>query len=199
MTLRALFFVAALILVQFAVSAQDFIYTTDGGRIKAKVVRILPELIEYSSLNDTSSRLIVKIDKAQVSRIEYENGTRDVFSNELQGGEFKGLTMSEQAIADANMQSKIAFRRQKISTCIWTALNPTYGLIAVGVHTIPPVYDRGFYNTDRPNYQSQSEYNFTYLEQMRRNRRKKVWEGFGIGSGIFLSWIVTAVVLSANN
>jgi|ERR1035437_3577415 hypothetical protein len=76
---KPLFVTIFLIIATFA-QAQDTIYNKNGSIIPAKISEISPTTISYKKLNNLDGPTYV-ISKANVSFIEYKNGTKDVFTS----------------------------------------------------------------------------------------------------------------------
>jgi len=67
-----------LIFFPVCLSAQDIIYKTDGSEIKAKVIEIKTNVIEYFNFGESRDSL-KSIPLNDVYMIVYESGTREVF------------------------------------------------------------------------------------------------------------------------
>jgi hypothetical protein len=62
------------------IHAQDIIYRIDGNEIKAKVVEVDIDKIRYKEFNNLEGPLYVAT-KAEISRIQYQNGQVEYFSS----------------------------------------------------------------------------------------------------------------------
>ena len=71
---------ASLIMSQFSFS-QDIILLKNGDSIKSKIMEIGQTEIKYKKFDNQDGPLYVKA-KSDISQIFYENGTKEVFSNE---------------------------------------------------------------------------------------------------------------------
>jgi hypothetical protein len=70
-----------LILPLFSIS-QDFIFKINGDEIKAKIVEIGKDEIKYKKFENLQGPTYV-IEKSLIFLIKYENGSKDVFNNDI--------------------------------------------------------------------------------------------------------------------
>ena len=68
-----------LIINAFITNAQDLIILKDGREIHGKVIEITSDKVKYNREDNLSGPVYVQ-DKNSISEIQYENGTKDVFS-----------------------------------------------------------------------------------------------------------------------
>ncbi len=62
-------------------TARDIIVDKEGNRIEGKVLRILPESVEYTKLSNPHGPLYV-VNKCALAEIVFENGEKEAFSGE---------------------------------------------------------------------------------------------------------------------
>jgi len=75
------FTIIVLLLCPFLCLSQDNIIKKDGAEIKAKILQVDADLIKYKRY-DNADGPTYTIKKSSVFMIQYENGTKDVFSKE---------------------------------------------------------------------------------------------------------------------
>lgn len=76
---RIFLFIA--VFCSLAASAQDRIFFKDGRVTEAKVLMVFPEIVEYVRF-DNQSGPRYNISKDRLVQIVYENGVKDVFSEQ---------------------------------------------------------------------------------------------------------------------
>src|SRR4051812_26507112 len=104
--MRIIFLFALLLNIGHTCLAQDIISTYKGDKIRAKVLKIMPDDIEYK-LFDNQEGPLHTIAKADVSQITYENGSKDVFNNNENSNPYnsnpynKNMTLADRGYMDA--------------------------------------------------------------------------------------------------
>lgn len=67
-----------LFLLSIKIKAQDVIMMKNGDEIQARVLEILPEMVQYQDWANEKSK-IISIDRGDIFMIKYQNGTKDIF------------------------------------------------------------------------------------------------------------------------
>lgn len=78
---KALFTFLSILLIGLSASAQDLITKKDGEDIQAKVLEVGPDEIKYKKFDNLEGPTII-IFTSDVLMIRYENGTKDIFSQQ---------------------------------------------------------------------------------------------------------------------
>ncbi len=79
MNFKALLLSLSTVVIYTAVSAQDRIIKMNGTSVEAKVIEIDSRVISYNKADNIDGP-VYKIAKSDVEKIEYENGTEEVFN-----------------------------------------------------------------------------------------------------------------------
>ena len=185
-----LFFLFAVISFDMAM-AQDTITRKNGEKICAKVLRVNTSDIEYKLCGNQDGP-VHTLYKFDIVSIVYPNGTRDSFGQAQPG--YTGVrTLADQGMADAQVYYK-GYKRAKLWSGI-SAVYPFYGLISVAAiaYTRPRYETLGFPDAA---LMEKYEYREAYISKAYKMKKRKAWEGYGIGTGILLS--IVAVVLVAS-
>ncbi len=69
-----------LLLATFSVKAEDVIHYTNGKTLSAKVVEVGPDYVKYRKASNLNGPIYSESTK-QISRIDYENGTNDIWNH----------------------------------------------------------------------------------------------------------------------
>ena len=194
MRVIAFFCLATLFIINDA-QAQDIIIKKNGDEIRSKVLKIGTADIQYKSY-DNQDGPVHSLGKAEVFMIKYENGTKDVFTADEEGAikPEDNATMTKKGEADAIKYYK-AYRNAKTFTGLTAAVySPIYGLIpAVACSSTQPASNRLY--APNPSLMNNPAYRQAYTDKAFQIKRNKTWEGYGIGSGIFVGWITGLLIL----
>ena len=120
--------------------------------------------------------------------IKYKNGTREIFGEE-EVIENATEYSEEEMIAKGKQEATINYRGRKsgagatIATTV--LLTPLLGIIpALACESTKP----SFKNLNFPDgtLMQNESYHQAYEQQAHRIKKKRIWRGFGIGSGVWL-------------
>lgn len=175
--------------------SQDVITTNVGHEIKAKVLKITQNEVEYKNFDNPDGPLYT-IQKSDVLIIKYENGIKDVFTETgaptLTDEESANLT--EKGRADAQRYYK-GYKEPMLWSAITTVTG--YGVIALPlILSTPPRYE----NLNFPSNQlmENDQYRHAYMQKAFQIKKRKSWAGFGIGFGAIATVTATAMIMSIN-
>jgi hypothetical protein len=178
--------------------AQDIISTYKGDKISAKVLKIMPDDIEYK-LFDNQEGPLHTIAKADVSEITYENGSKDVFNNNENSNPYnsspynKNMTLADRGYMDAQI-----YYRPQMAGAVVAGLFFGYGFIpGIISYATPPRYEN--LNFPDRDLMDKYEYREAYMAKACQIKRRRVAEGFGIGTGIVLSLVVGLTLATMNH
>jgi hypothetical protein len=184
--------------------AQDIIFLKTGEEIKAKVKEVKPLEISYLKFDNLEGPAY-SILKSSILMIKYENGQKDIFSedkpasneNFIETNAFgaapitkKTVYTYEKGVADASVfyTGQNSGKGGTLITAL--LLNGLFGLIpAVACSATPPK----IHNLSVPNleaYQSNPEYAKGYMTQAKKTKTKKIWTNWAIGSVISTVFIL---------
>lgn len=190
--------------------AQDIIFLKNGEEIKAKVKEVKNQDITYLKFENQDGPTYTIL-KSTVLMIKYENGQKDIFSDDkptaseifVETNSFgvapttkKTVYTYEKGVADANIYYT-GQNSGKGGTLITSLLlNGLFGLIpAVACSATPPK----IHNLSVPNleaYQNNPEYANGYMTQAKKTKVKKIWKNWAIGTVI--STVFILVVSNSN-
>ena len=177
------------------VCGQDLITRRNGQIVKAKVKKIGTREIEYNifdNLEGPKHTLLI----TDVSRITYENGSIDSFDlkDYVKTNEYSHeLSLWEQGNYDAKKYYKgsQAFYGGMASVLIFG-----YGWIpAIIVARTPPRYDH--LNFPDPSLMNIRDYRDAYMTKAYQIKKRKTWEGFGVGCASIIAVAISISVALA--
>ena len=191
---RVLLILLQLLIISSSFS-QDIITKKTGEDIKAKVIEVNPTDIKYKK-HGSQSGPTYTIDKNEILMVQYEDGTKDIFNEQIEKNKISNSkkieNMYEKGIEDANL-----YYKGKNSGAGWTAFttvitSPLIGLIPAAACSSTEPSDENLNYMDRE-LMKDPDYHRAYTQQAHKIKRKKVWTSFGIGS---IGWLF--VILIAN-
>lgn len=170
--------------------AQDIIILQSGKQLKAKIVHLNSKSLAYIPENQPDTTVIPR---TEVNTLRYRNGIIIQLSE-------NGITIPEkhkfqqgsdslylQGVADASNYYK-GYKAAKIGTIIGSFYFPMGLISAIACSSAPPKRENlGFRDM---NLMQNPSYYSGYTEKAHEIKRKKVWQGFAIGSGIFLGIVL---------
>lgn len=175
-----------LTLSSFNLKAQDIITTKKGEDIQSKVMEINLSELKYKNFNNLNGPLI-SILKSDVLMIRYENGTKDIFKDEILAptsiaikGENENYKLGQQ---DAKRYYK-GYRAAGTGTLVTgLVLSPLLGLIPAFATTgsVPQEINLNFPDANR---MKNSDYYNGYTDQAIKIKKSKVWTNLGISVGV---------------
>lgn len=172
--------------------AQDRIVKLSGEEISARVLEITLHEIVYQH-PDSLHGLTWRIPKAEVFMVRFENGTKEVFEQQLADSlvsEAQGLT-PEQLYALGKEDAALYY---KGNGAMWGSAASSMVMFPIGlagsiaIGATPPKIkpDR----VSDVNLLAQQDYLKGYKEQAHRKKKGKALAGVGIGAGIQLGLII---------
>lgn len=169
--------------------SQDVITKRTGEDILAKISEVNQTEVKYRKFDNPTGPLFT-ISKAELLMIRYENGTKDVFSET-----YLPLPTPAEMSMMGMQDARLNYRGRR-SGAGWTAattvvFSPVLGLIpAIAISSTEPA-DR---NLNYRDHELMGDYNYhtAYREEAHKIKKRKVWTGFGIGSG---AWLLLVLLL----
>lgn len=174
-----------------AVTAQDIISLKSGEEVKARIIRLNPKDVTFIEENSTDTVFLYRDD---ISKLTYKNGIIIVLAeNEMPA--FTGRPADDslfvQGQVDAGLYYK-GYRPAAIGTLISSIYFP-FGLIpAIACSAKAPAMENLGYR-DQHLIENASYFN-GYTLKAHEIKKKKVWGGFAIGSGIFIGLVILTSV-----
>jgi hypothetical protein len=189
--LRFLFASIVLFSSMSLATGQDIITKKSGEDIQAKIIEVTSTEVKFRRFDNLNGP-IFSMFKSEVLIIRYENGTKDIFTEaptnkpESTGS---GGDMRARGKQDANVHYK-----GRNSGAVWTGVTsvlftPFIGLIPAGVCASAEPSDENL-NYPDPDLMKDNSYNQGFSQQAHKKKRRKVWSGFGVGSGIWLLLVI---------
>ncbi len=168
--------------------SQDYIMKKNGEEIKAIISEVGHSEVKYKK-HDSPNGPVFTILKSDIFMIRYENGSKDVF-NESSSVKPVEKKSSIDIIADAKTDAKRNYKGKK-SGAAWTTattvvLSPVFGVIPAAICASNEPNDDNLRAPD-PELMKNNEYKNAYTDEAHKIKRRKVWTGFGIGSGVWLA------------
>lgn len=182
---------ANFIFFSFLSLSQDLITLKNGEDIKAKILKIGLNEVEYKRFDNLDGPLIV-VAKSDILIIRYENGEKEIFQKEnLRGSENKTLNFDNrdwtlQAQQDAQKYYR-GYRKHFAGTfipCIF--LGPIIGLGPAGGNMRAKIKEEDMINDRNPEWFKNEQYLYSYTNYAKKMKAKRVWGGYIGGSGIFI-------------
>jgi hypothetical protein len=170
--------------------SQDMITKKTSEDIKAKVIEVTINEIKYKKFDNLNGPLFTLL-KSDVLMIRYENGSKDIF-NEVQNSVTANASSNDMSIK--GKEDAITNYKGKSSGAGWTAAatiltSPVLGLIpAIACSSTEPSDEN--LNYKESELMKNNDYNRAYTKQAHKTKKKKIWTGFGVGSGAWLLLIL---------
>lgn len=172
--------------------SQDYIMKKNGEEIKAIISEVGQSEVKYKK-HDLPNGPVFTILKSDIFMIRYENGSKDVFN------EMTGNKQAQKSTADLVSQAKSDARRSykgKKSGAGWTiattlVLSPLVGVIPAAICASSEPSEENLKAPDQE-LMKNNEYNIAYREEAHKIKKKKIWTGFGIGTGVTLLFVLLA-------
>ncbi|WP_396148447.1 hypothetical protein [Flavobacterium sp.] len=170
--------------------SQDMITKKTSEDIKAKVIEVTINEIKYRKFDNLNGPLFTLL-KSDVLMIRYENGSKDIF-NEVQNSVTANASSNDMSIK--GKEDAITNYKGKSSGAGWTAAatiltSPVLGLIpAIACSSTEPSDENLNYKDSE--LMKNNDYNRAYTKQAHKTKKKKIWTGFGVGSGAWLLLIL---------
>jgi hypothetical protein len=175
--------------------SQDVITKKNSEDILAKVVEVTNSEIKYKRFDNQNGPLFT-ISKSEVLMVRYENGTKDVFTNETKPvNQSSNVSASDEMKTKGRQDAMVQYRGRN-SGATWTGVTtilftPVIGIIpAVGcTNTEPQDKNLDYTNSE---LMKDNSYNLSYREQAHKMKKKKVWTNYGLSSA---AWLILILVL----
>jgi len=183
-----------LILAVFSVAfAQDIITLKNGEEMKAHIIRLNRTDVTFIPVNSVDTAYLLRED---VTKLHYKSGII-IFLTESETPELFPYPENDSLYIlgknDASLYYK-GYTAAAAGTLVTSIFFP-WGLIpAIACSSKPPSRDKlGYQNQqliENPGY-----YN-GYVNQAHKIKKKKVWGGFAIGSGIYIGLVAILSVMA---
>lgn len=182
-----------------AVVAQDVITLNSGQELKALIIKLNPGNILFVPENTSDTLSLLRED---ISKLQYRNGVIIYLSDNKNPASGPLLTEPGQdslftaGARDANLYYK-EYKAAATGTLLCSLYFP-FGLIpAIACSSSPPALSRLGYRD--PKLMQNPEYYKGYTEQAHKIKKKKVWQGFAIGSGAVVGFYIVMVILATSS
>ena len=165
--------------------AQDIITKKIDGTITAKIIEISKKEVKYKKFDNLTGPTFT-IDLSEITMIQYENGTKDVF-NEPTDSPFKlaeTADMKAKGILDANVNYNADNCGKGWTAATTILFSPIIGIIPAVACASSRPQDRNLNYRDGE-LMKNTEYNLAYKGEAMKIKRKRVWRSFGISSAIW--------------
>jgi hypothetical protein len=184
-TLLLLFLIAG-----FSACAQDIIITRVGDDISAKVMEVGTTEIRYRKFTNLEGP-VYTILRTDVIKIQYENGTEDIFGDPNWYTSPGATATRPSAAPDMDMYIRgrndgtryyRGYKSAGTGTLVTSLLSPIAGLVpAIACSATPPKQHNLHYPSGQ--LMQDPEYARGYAQEARRIKKNKVWMNWGIGFG----------------
>jgi len=172
--------------------SQDLITKKSSEDIQAKVIEVTITEIKYKKFDDQSD-ITYTILKSDVLMIRYKDGSKDIFT---ESPNTSVVNTSSSDMRFKGNQDAITNYRGKYSGAGWTTattivLSPLFGVIpAVACASTEPSDENLMYKDAE--LMKDNTYNQAYREKAHKIKKKKIWNHFAIGSGVWLLLMLLA-------
>jgi len=189
--MKKIIVVLTLLLFSSISFAQDVLTKKTGEDIQSKVLEVTATEIKYKKFDNLNGPLIIVL-KSEVLMIRYENGTKDVFTDEkkVETALFANGDPFAQGQSDALKYYK-EYKSAGTGTLVTSIFNPLLGLVpAIICSSIPPQKT----NLDYPSEAlfNNTDYFNGYTSKAKKIKQNKVWTNYAIGAG---TWLIVVVAL----
>lgn len=165
--------------------SQDIITKKIDGTINAKVLEVSKKEVKYKRFDNLNGPTFT-IEIADITMIQYENGTKDEFSNN-EDAPFQingNRNFHEKGIIDANLNYDGANSGRGWTAATTVLFSPILGLIPALACSGTRPSDSNLNYRDNE-LMKNAEYNMAYKSQASKIKRKRIWRSFGISSAIW--------------
>ena len=192
---KRLFLVFLLLFQIKLLPAQDVIIYKNGDEIKTKVIEVGQTEIKYKKYTNLNGPIFT-ISKSDVFMIKYENGEKEVYNSESKNKTENNITIlnhEDEMYMKGKDDAVVNYKGKNcgdVATLAVTVLtSPLLGLIPASIITSNEPLNE---NLKYPSAElmKNSSYNKGYIEQATKIKKKKVWNAFGIGSAVWLFFIL---------
>lgn len=167
--------------------AQDIITKKSGEDIQSKIMEVTQTEIKYKLFDNQEGPLFTLL-KSDVLMIRYKNGTKDVFNDS------KSSSSSASEMMMKGQKDAITNYNGSNSGSVWVTVapiltSPVLGLIPAVITSSAEPKDENL-NYKDAELMKNADYSRAYKEQASKIKKKKVWTGYGIGSGVWLGLLL---------
>ena len=170
--------------------SQDIISQKNGEDLKAKVLEVNTSEVKYKKHENVDGPTYTIL-KSEVLSIQYENGSKDIFS------EHATLTDKElyaQGRTDASKYYK-KYRAAGTGTLLTgLVISPLAGLVPAIITSSTPPKETNL-NFPNPDQIKIPAYYDGYTEKAKKIKKVKVWTNWGISMGVSIT-LATILILS---
>ena len=178
-------------------TAQDVITLSSGKELKAKIIHLNPKHVIFIPENNSDT---VSLPRNEITTLHYKSGIIIHLSE-------SGIALPDSIIPARGIDSLYALGerdaalyykgyRGAFTGTLITSLYVPWGLIpAIACSSTPPAPDKlGFRD---PKLMENPSYYAGYTEKAFKIKKKKVWAGFGIGTGATVGFTLFVVALTS--
>lgn len=161
--------------------SQDVIMKKDGEDIQAKILKVGPDEVEYKK-HDNPDGPTYSVLKSDILLIEYENGTKDIFEEQVKKSRVFNNELFMKGQSDALLYYR-GYTGAGTGTLLTGLLSPLVGLVpAIACSSTPPKD----HNLNYPSAEliTQPPYYEGYKLQAKKIKKGKVWTNWGIAFGV---------------
>lgn len=190
-----------------SVSAQDTLVLLTGVNLKCKVVELTPTEIKYKDFDNLDGPMTTIL-LSTAFMVRYQNGKSQVFAKEgpaktpeqqnamvAANPAISVNDMSEQGRKDARQWYKGQNSGAGWTSSTSVVLSPIGGLIVGAICAGTPPQDVNL-NCQNAEALRNPAYRSAYIQEAHAIKKKGIWTGLGIGSGVWL--LLTLLLTSAN-
>ena len=177
--------------------SQDLITKKSGEDIQAKVLEVTTSEIKYKKF-DNQNGPTFSILKPEVLLVRYENGTKDMFSEEKKSETISTTSpLNDDLFTQGRLDASKYYNGYKgagTGTLVTSLISPLVGLIpAIACSSTPPK-DINLYYPDAELMKKTDYYN-GYTQKSKKIKQGKVWKNWGIAFG---ANIVAVILLTSS-
>ena len=185
----------AMIMACSSAFAQDILTKTSGEDILSKIVEVNDTIVKYKKFEALNGP-VYQLLKSDVLMIRYENGTKDIFKQNISSVSpaLTGAELYARGKQDAMTYYK-GYKGAGTGTFVTGLISPLAGLIpAIACSSTKPKDE----NLDYPDasLMKNSEYHRGYTQTAKKIKSGKVWKNWLITFGIN---IVAVLAIDANH
>jgi len=181
------------------VLAQDIITLTSGQEMKARIIRLNLNNITCIPENNTDT---ISLPRTEIARLQYRSGIL-IYLSEIEvpavdtpNQETGHDSLFSKGERDANIYYK-GYKAAATGTLLCSLYFP-FGLIpAIACSATPPTKSKLGYR-DQKLMENDSYYK-GYTRQAHKIKKKKVWQGFAIGSGAMIGLYLVLGILAVSS
>jgi hypothetical protein len=177
---KFLFSIALMIAIMPVTRGQDVISLHNGNQIKARIVHVFEDEVQFIPDGSTDTTLMKRAD---IEKLSYRNGIQVHFSEGTfldRDTTLASSQMYQKGYADAARYYK-GYKMALTGTLITSFFVPMGLIPALACSSTPPAEENLGYRN--PELISDPAYDAGYKDKAFEIKKKKVWRGFMIGTG----------------